>query len=220
MHALQMQHVLTMHKVLPVVLVLACVATSAEARRHYSRSTEARNSTSDVPRAAAQERDRERPRQPTRTTRTERRAQNEGTAAVIPPGWQLDPPNPGWKGYRYHSPDGQATVMFYSTPIDQDPIAEHWRNFAFRAGEDIMYLERGRGWVVASGITAARTSYRKAALDCHERVWRHIELDFPTEARSTFDPLIARVAHTLDFALANNNWAPTVAPADACEPRS
>src|SRR5205823_8136353 len=157
--------------------------------------------------------------QPRRRTTERRPPSNQGTAAVIPPGWQLDPPDPKWKGYRYRSPEGDASVVFYSTPIDQDVIALHWKAFAFRADEDIMFLERGRGWVVASGITGTRTSYRKAALDCHERVWRHIELEFPAEAKSTFDQLISRVAHTLDFALANNNWAASVAPTDACGPQ-
>jgi len=217
-----------MYKALIIALVFACAATSAEARRYYSRhgadfrgDTRAEATPRPAPNrtpAAAQEK--QQPAFQSRT-RTERRpqTQNQGTAAVIPPGWQLEPPDPRWKGYRYRSPDGEATVVFYSTPIDQDVIADHWKAFAFRSDEDLMFLERGRGWVVASGLMmGSRTSYRKAALDCHERVWRHIELEFPAEARASFDPLIARVAHTLDFALANN-WASTVAPADVCEPK-
>jgi hypothetical protein len=211
-----------MHKAaLITALVFACVATSAEARRHYWRSSElkAGDPRSSMAEAAAGRNSQERNNQETGVQTRQRqpaRPQNQGTATVVPSNWKLDPPDPGWKGYRYRSPDGAATAMFYSTPIDQDPIALHWKGFAFRNDEEIMFLERGRGWVVASGITGDRTSYRKAALDCHERVWRHIELEFPTEAKSSFDSLIGRVAHTLDFALANN-WASSVAAGDACE---
>jgi len=213
-----------MHKTLIIALVFACAATSADARRHHSRHNHYRYSVAvpvsvpaDDPIRAGrygQRRARyDRPAEavePIRTegysprrSRDERPAQTQGNRTIVPPDWRLEPSDPNWKGYRYQSPGGDAAVVFYTSPIAEEPVDEHWKGFAFRSDEDLRYLERGLDWVVASGLAGPRGFYRKAALDCHERVWRHAELEFPAGAKSSFDPLIARMAHTLDFGSTN-----------------
>jgi hypothetical protein len=127
----------------------------------------------------------------------------DASLTVVPPEWRLEPSDPTWKGYRYISPTGDATAIFYSTPVDQEPTDEHWKAFAFRTDEGLTDLTRRRDWGEVAGLTGDRGFYRKAAIDCHERVWRHVELEFPAGAKSSLSPFIERAAHTLDLSSTN-----------------
>ena len=117
----------------------------------------------------------------------------------MPAGWKLDTPDPNWKGYRYRSPEGDAFLAFSSTSIQQEPVEQHWKAFAFRPDEDPTYLERGNDWVIASSTARDRISYRKAVLDCHEQMWRTVELEFPAAAKASYDAIMARLHDAPNF---------------------
>src|SRR3954465_3691755 len=61
-------------------------------------------------------------------------------AELVPPDWQLQPPDPNWKGQRFLSPDGAAWFALYVVPAAQEPIAAHLKAVAFVDGERTTYL--------------------------------------------------------------------------------
>lgn len=125
------------------------------------------------------------------------RTQNDA-AGLIPPGWQLQPPDPGWKGRRYQSPDGTASVAFYSASADQEPIAAHMKAVAFVDGEQVTYLRSEHDWIAVSGFKGDRIFYRKAALACGGKTWRHVAFEYPAEKKQSMDGLVTHVARALD----------------------
>jgi hypothetical protein len=126
-----------------------------------------------------------------------RRARDDASR-LVPPGWQLQPPDPNWNGRRYVSPDGSAWVAFYSTPADKEPIAGHMKAIAFMDGEEITFLRGERDWIVVSGLKGERIFYRKAALACGGKTWHNMAFEYPAAAKRSMDGLVTSVARALD----------------------
>src|SRR5436190_5653853 len=137
-----------MRRTLLIVLILAFGVAEADARRrghrhrHHSDDAIERYAPPVVPEAGYRSPERYGASPPSRYAST-RRTQADA-ARLIPPGWQLQPPDPNWKGRRYLSPDGAASVAFYVSPTDQEPIAAHMKVLAFVDGEEITYLRGER----------------------------------------------------------------------------
>lgn len=120
--------------------------------------------------------------------------------ALVPPDWQLQPPDPAWQGRRYVSPGGDAWLAIYSRPADNEPPVQHLKAVAFVEGEDITYLQRERDWLVVSGFKGGRVFYRKVVLGCDGRLWRHVAFEYPAEAKRAFDGFVTRVSRRLTMA--------------------
>jgi hypothetical protein len=120
-------------------------------------------------------------------------------ADLVPPGWQLQPPDPGWAGKRFLSPDGASWFAIYRAPANDKPQSEHMKAIAF-AGEDeiITYLRGERDWISASGFKGSRIFYRKAILACGGRAWHHIAFEYAAELRRAMDQFVAIAAYALD----------------------
>jgi hypothetical protein len=120
-------------------------------------------------------------------------------ADLVPPGWQLQPPDPGWAGKRFLSPDGGSWFAIYRAPANDKPQSEHMKAIAF-AGEDeiITYLRGERDWISASGFKGSRIFYRKAILTCGGRAWHHIAFEYAAELRRAMDQFVAIAAYALD----------------------
>jgi hypothetical protein len=119
-------------------------------------------------------------------------------AAVIPPDWQLQPPDPAWNGKRYLSPDGTSWLAAYTTPTDNARIAEHMKTVIFAEDETITSVRGERTWVAVSGFKGSRIFYRKAIIACAGAAWRHIAFEYPAERKSDMDQFVVLAAQALD----------------------
>jgi hypothetical protein len=97
---------------------------------------------------------------PSRVTRRSDRRSGQ----LIPPGWQLQPPDPNWHGKRFLSPDGAAWFAAYKSAAESGTVSDHMKSITFAEGETITYLRGGGGWVAVSGFKATNIFYRKAIL--------------------------------------------------------
>ena len=120
-------------------------------------------------------------------------------ADMVPPNWQLQPPDPNWKGKRFLSPDGSSWLAVYALTATE-PIASHMQSVAFAEGETLTYLRGERNWIVASGIKGDRIFYRKATIACGGTAWHHIAFDYPVERKRAMDPFVIRAATIIDLA--------------------
>jgi hypothetical protein len=191
-----------MRRTLLVILILAFGILEAEARRrghhhHYRSYDVERYEPAAMPRA--------RYRSPTvgygagpRERAESPRPRQDDAGRLVPPSWQLQPPDPNWSGRRYLSPDGTASVAFYSAAADQEPIAAHMKAVAFADGEEVNYLRAEREWIVVSGLKGERIFYRKAALACGGKSWHHVAFEYPVAAKRSMDGLVTFVSRALD----------------------
>jgi hypothetical protein len=176
-----------MWRILLTLLVLAYTVSDADARRRHRHHRMVIKRVVLLPPAI----DRADPRAP--------QIRGRVTAAdLIPSGWQLQPADPSWKGRRYLSPDGSASLALYASASDQEPIQKHMQTVAFAEGEEITSLRGERNWIAVSGLKDGRMFYRKAVLACGGTMWRHIAWQYPAAARSMVDPQVARAARALD----------------------
>jgi hypothetical protein len=65
-------------------------------------------------------------------------------ADMVPPNWQLQPPDSNWKGNRFLSPDGSSWLNAYASWTDTEPITSHMQSVAFADGETVTYLRGER----------------------------------------------------------------------------
>ena len=128
---------------------------------------------------------------------------------LIPAGWQLQPADPDWKGKRYVSPDGAASVALYTALTEQEPIPAHKKAFAFVEGEELTFLQSERDWIVVSGLKGDRMFYRKAALACGGRSWHHVAFEYPAEAKRSMEGVVTDTVRALDD-YENTGCDPTV----------
>lgn len=186
-----------------IVLILAFGIAEADARRHhhhhrhYSHYAIERYAPPSMPGSRYSPPSVRYGAPPPRRDESRLRTQTDA-AWLIPPGWQLQPPDPDWKGRRYQSPDGIASVAFYSTAVGHEPIAAHMKAIAFVDGEQITYLRSERDWIAVSGLKGYRMFYRKAALACGGKTWHHVAFEYPAENKSSMDGLVTHVARALD----------------------
>jgi serine/threonine-protein kinase len=119
------------------------------------------------------------------------------TRALVPAGWTLLPADPRWTGSRFVAPERNAWLAVYGSPRQGEGIEQHLRAVARDAGEEITYLRRGRGWLVASGYKGERIFYRKVVLACDGRVFHHIAFEYPAPMKRPYDRLVTTVSGSL-----------------------
>jgi hypothetical protein len=118
-------------------------------------------------------------------------------AAVVPPGWQLQPVEPNWTGKRFASPDGAAWLAIYKAPADI-AVADHMKSVAFAGdGETLTFIQGERDGIAVAGHKGSRMFYRKAILACGGRVWHHIAFEYPAEIKDRMERFIALGAEGL-----------------------
>ena len=123
-----------------------------------------------------------------------------GLAALIPRDWRAPPHDANLPGSRFVSPTGDAWIRFYAVPADKERLDQYWKTVAVVEGEDLRSLRRDRAWVEVSGYKGGRMYFRKAVLACGEREWRHVEYEFPAEARKSFQTQVDRMSRAFDLA--------------------
>lgn len=115
-------------------------------------------------------------------------------ADLAPSDWQLQPPDPNWKGKRYLSPDGTAWLAVYASPVEQEPISAHLKTVAFVEGETITRLRGERNWIEVSGLKGDRIFFREAVLACAGTTWHHVAFEYPSSLGTHMNDFINRAA--------------------------
>ena len=184
-----------MRGMLLILLMLACAAGSADARRHrhhlryYDAVTPAetgrQGEPAPVPRQSAQ------PREQSRTP-------------MVPAGWREEPADPQLKGQHFVSPDGNASFIAYTLPAGDDGIAGHMKAVAFGDGEQVTYLRGERTWIAVSGFKQGRIFYRAAVLSCGGDRWHHIAFDYPASGKAGMRDFVERASTAVRNS--ENSW--------------
>ena len=136
------------------------------------------------------------PFEPRRHSRGGRKPAPIPLGAVVPPGWQLQSPEPNWQGKRFMSPDGAAWLAIYKTPANA-ATTEHMKSIAFADGETLTYIQGERSWIAAAGFKGSHMFYRKAILACGGRVWHHVAFEYPPEVKTRIERFIVLAAEGL-----------------------
>jgi len=121
-------------------------------------------------------------------------------ADMVPPNWQLQPPDPNSNAKRFLSPDGSSWLAVYAFPSANESIASHMQSVAFAEGETPTYLRGERNWIVVSGTKGDRIFYRKATIACGGRAWHHIAFEYPIVLKHAMDLFVMRAAAIMDQA--------------------
>lgn len=173
-----------MRRIVLIALILAVTATTADARRRHYRhhSYYIRHAPVMLVAPGAAE-----------VATRGMRGRIDSPAQLVPRDWQLQPPDPNWQGRRYVAPDGSAWLALYSATAANDATAR-FKAVAFADGEDVTYLRGERDRLTVSGLKGDRIFYRKVMLACDGTLWRHIALEYPAQAKVSFDRFVENVS--------------------------
>jgi hypothetical protein len=191
-----------MRRVLLIALLVVLGASQADARhgrswRHWGRAPSAALAPPPYPDARFQ--------------RRSGRAQARALRAEFPPAdWQLQPPDPNWKGRRYVSPTGDAWLALYASPTNQESTSDHLKAVAFADGEEVLTVLADRNGLVVTGTKGDRVFLRKAKVACAGQQWHHVAVEFPAGAQRAYQPLIAQAMRVVDLS-ANDGCTTPVA---------
>jgi hypothetical protein len=174
-----------------ILLMLACAAGSADARRHrqHWRYYDAVTPTEPGRRAYAP---RELTPAPPLGGSAEQPAQ--GRAKFVPASWREEPADPQLNGQRFVSPDGNASFIAYTVPAGEEGVAAHMKAVAFGDGEQVTYLRGERSWIAVSGFKQGRIFFREAVLACAGDRWHHIAFEYPASAKGEMRDFVERAA--------------------------
>jgi len=190
-----------MRMALLILLMLACVAGSADARRHRSHLRYYDAVTPVEPGS----RPSRRPSDPTTLAPSEAPAPRGGQARLVPADWREEPADPALnKGQRFVSPDGNSWFLAYTLPAGEEGIAGHMKAVAFADGEQVTYLHGERTWIAVSGSKQGRIFYRAAVLACGGDRWHHIAFEYPASAKARMRGFVDRAAATVRHS--DNSW--------------
>jgi hypothetical protein len=124
-----------------------------------------------------------------------------GAAADVPPGFAAAEPPAGGGGLEFAGADGRARLAVYGLPnAEGQRLAEY---SAFSLGEEeeagwrITYSRVADGWFVHSGRQGGRIFYEKTILACDSKVVNSVWLEYPSDLKARFDPIVGRVSASL-----------------------
>ena len=183
-----------MRGALLILLVLACAAGSADARRHHRHYLRFYDAVTPA----------ETGRQPAPAPRDAPQPGAQSRSRLVPADWREEPPDPQLKGQRFVSPDGSASFIAYTVPAGAEDIATHMKGVAFGDGEQVTYLRGERTWIAVSGFKAGRIFYRAAVLACGGDRWHHIAFDYPASAKPEMRDFVDRASTVVRNS--ENSW--------------
>jgi hypothetical protein len=189
-----------MRGALLILLMIACVAGSADARRHRHHARYPDNAARPVepgPRPSS-------PQDPARARDQSPDRRGQAGLSPLPADWREEPADPALKGQRFVSPDGNAWFLAYTVPAGVDGIAGHMKTVAFGDGEQVTYLRGERTWIAAAGFKEGRIFYRAAVLACGGDRWHHIAFEYPASAKAEMRDFVDRAAAAVRRS--DNSW--------------
>jgi len=190
-----------MRGALLILLMLACVAGSADARRHRQHL---RNPYDAVTPAEPGSRPSSPQSEPGFAPDELPDRRSQGRARLVPADWREEAADPALKGQRFVSPDGNAWFIAYTLPAGEEGIAGHMKAVAFGDGEQVTYLRGERTWIAVAGFKQNRIFYRAAVLACGGDRWHHIAFEYPASAKAEMRPFVDRAAATVRNS--DNSW--------------
>ena len=126
-----------------------------------------------------------------------------GATIDIPPGFVNDVPEPAnGDGLTFHSVDRKAELLVWGNNlVDEDfnqDVAARLKSDA-EDGWNISYVSgvNGSGWQVYSGTREGRLLYAKSISSCKESQALHFRIEYPESQKTTYDPVVARLAKSL-----------------------
>jgi len=178
-----------MRATLLILLMLACAAGPADARRHrhHLRYYDAVTPTEPGNRAYA-------PQESAPPPGGSPEQRSQGGAKFVPASWREEPADPQVNGQRFVSPDGNASFVAYTIPAGEENVAAHMKAVAFGDGEQVTYLRGERTWIAVSGFKQGRIFFREAVLACAGDRWHHIAFEYPASAKSEMRDFVERAA--------------------------
>jgi hypothetical protein len=189
-----------MRGALLILLMLACVADSADARRHrkhlrypYDAVTPIEPGTRRPP-----------PQSGPSLAPGDSLGRTQGPVRLAPADWREETADPALKGQRFVSPDGNAWFLAYTLPAGEEGIAGHMKTVAFADGEQVTYLRGERTWIAVAGFKQGRLFYRAAVLACGGDRWHHIAFEYPASAKAEMRDFVDRAATTVRNS--DNSW--------------
>ena len=121
-----------------------------------------------------------------------------GVSADRPADWREEPPPENDDGRIFVSPDGKAQLIVNGGFVTEDSAAQALANLAQpRDGERVIYVKRGASSLTLSGFDGDKIFYRRTILTCSGQVRNNVEITYPANEKSAFDPLVAHVAASL-----------------------
>jgi hypothetical protein len=190
-----------MRGALLILLMLACVAGSADARRqrlHLRYPYDAVTPTEPGSRRSAPQ------SEPALAPDEAPDRRTQGRLRLVPADWREEAAEPALKGQRFVSPDGSAWFLAYTLPAAEEGIAGHMKAVAFGDGEQVTYLRGERTWIAVSGFKQGRIFYRAAVLACGGDRWHHVAFEYPASAKAEMRDFVDRAAATVRGS--DNSW--------------
>lgn len=184
-----------MRGALLILLMLACAAGSADARRHHRHL---RYYDAVTPAETGRQ------AEPARVPSDSAQPRTQSGARLAPADWREETPDPQLKGQHFVSPDGNASFIAYTVPAGDDGIAGHMKAVAFGDGEQVTYVRGERTWIAVSGFKQGRIFYRAAVLACGGDRWHHIAFDFPASGKAEMRAFVERASTAVRNS--ENSW--------------
>jgi hypothetical protein len=186
-----------MRGALLILLMIACVASSADARRrHHLRYYDAVTPAEPGSRLS---------RRSSPALTPDGAPAPRGHARLVPSDWREEAADPALnKASRFVSPDGNSWVLAYTLPAGEEGIAGHMKAVAFADGEQVTYLHAERTWIAVSGFKEGRIFYRAAVLACGGDRWHHIAFEYPASAKARMRDFVDRAGSTVRHS--DNSW--------------
>jgi len=186
-----------MRAALLTLLMLACVAGSADARRHRQHHRSPYDAVRPVDPAS-------RPSGPQSEPAPAPSPNRGAQGRMVPADWREEAADPAHKGQRFVSPDGNAWFLAYTVPAGAEGIAGHMKAVAFGDGEQVTYLRGERTWIAVAGFKQDRIFYRAAVLACGGDRWHHIAFEYPASAKAEMRDFVDRAATAVRAS--DNSW--------------
>jgi hypothetical protein len=117
-----------------------------------------------------------------------------GTQAVLPKSWVFKRDINDGEGAMFTSPNGQADAVILASRAQPDDA----RTFqSADKGERVTYRFRKGNVIVMSGYKGDLIFYRKHVLGCSGRIWNHLLVTYPVNAKKLFDPVLHKMVFSL-----------------------
>lgn len=128
--------------------------------------------------------------------------QRFGTSAEFPADLvSPEPPPANGSGQTYVSEDGLIRISIFGSFLVLVENFEAYRqdrlNLADESGIEVTYSAGGKGWFVYSGLKDGEIVYFKSIPACGGEAAGHIVLTYPQNRKEFMDPIVERVASSL-----------------------
>ena len=124
-----------------------------------------------------------------------------GAAADVPPGFSAGEPPADGGGLEFTGADGRAKIAIYGLLNVENQRLSEYSSFSLEketeAGWQVTYNRTSSSWFVHSGRKEDRIFYEKTIFACDSRIVNSVWIEYPSNLKVKFDPLIQRISASL-----------------------